>query len=226
MIRSDCSSTHRASPLDSLKDLDYCCREAKSSSVARIFGIRASNSLPPSQEPPSSTTRPLTSATAITAPIVNGVIMRNRKNSISTDGNTVTKETTTWVRGNTSRRTPLPSTGLRRCAARRRPRHAQMPGTDQIADNPCRQQYDHPCRSGKPCAIDHVKRNPERCRKRRHATALRTTAEMSLIVALVGALVHMPKCYARRSAAQFSPYARWASTAPWRRWPGRRSAHS
>lgn len=167
MIRSDCSSTHRASPLDSLKDLDYCCREAKSSSVARIFGIRASNSLPPSQEPPSSTTRPLTSATAITAPIVNGVIMRNRKNSISTDGNTVTKETTTWVRGNTSRRMPLPSTGLRRCAARRRPRHAQMPGTDQIADNPCRQQYDHPCRSGKPCAIDHVKRNQERCRKRR-----------------------------------------------------------
>lgn len=167
MIRSDCSSTHRASPLDSLKDLDYCCREAKSSSVARIFGIRASNSLPPSQEPPSSTTRPLTSATAITAPIVNGVIMRNRKNSISTDGNTVTKETTTWVRGNTSRRMPLPSTGLRRCAARRRPRHAQMPGTDQIADNPCRQQYDHPCRSGKPCAIDHVKRNQERCRKQR-----------------------------------------------------------
>lgn len=162
MIRSDCSSTHRASPLDSLKDLDYCCREAKSSSVARIFGIRASNSLPPSQEPPT-----LTSATAITAPIVNGVIMRNRKNSISTDGNTVAKETTTWVGGNTGRRMPLPSTGLRRCAARRRPRHAQMPGTDQIADNPCRQQYDHPCRSGKPCAIDHVKRNLERCRKRR-----------------------------------------------------------
>lgn len=161
MIRSDCSSTHRASPLDSLKDLDYCCREAKSSSVARIFGIRASNSLPPSQEPPT-----LTSATAITAPIVNGVIMRNRKNSISADGNTVAKETTTWVGGNTSRRMPLPSTGLRRCAARRRPRHAQMPGTDQIADNPCRQQYDHPCRSGKPCAIDHVKRNLERCRKR------------------------------------------------------------
>lgn len=161
MIRSDCSSTHRASPLDSLKDLDYCCREAKSSSVARIFGIRASNSLPPSQEPPT-----LTSATAITAPIVNGVIMRNRKNSISADGNTVAKETTTWVGGNTSRRMLLPSTGLRRCAARRRPRHAQMPGTDQIADNPCRQQYDHPCRSGKPCAIDHVKRNLERCRKR------------------------------------------------------------
>ena len=62
---------------------------------------------------------------------------------------------------------PLPGTGLRRCAARRRPCHAQMPGTDQIADNPCRQQYDHPCRSGKPCAIDHVKRNQERCRKRR-----------------------------------------------------------
>ena len=161
MIRSGCSSTHRASPLDSLKDLDYCCREAKSSSVARIFGIRASNSLPPSQEPPT-----LTSATAITAPIVNGVIMRNRKNSISADGNTVAKETTTWVGGNTSRRMLLPSTGLRRCAARRRPRHAQMPGTDQIADNPCRQQYDHPCRSGKPCAIDHVKRNLERCRKR------------------------------------------------------------
>lgn len=161
MIRSDCSSTHRASPLDSLKDLDYCCREAKSSSVARIFGIRASNSLPPSQEPPT-----LTSATAITAPIVNGVIMRNRKNSISADGNTIAKETTTWVGGNTSRRMLLPSTGLRRCAARRRPRHAQMPGTDQIADNPCRQQYDHPCRSGKPCAIDHVKRNLERCRKR------------------------------------------------------------
>ena len=161
MIRSDCSSTHRASPLDSLKDLDYCCREAKSSSVARIFGIRASNSLPPSQEPPT-----LTSATAITAPIVNGVIMRNRKNSISADGNTVAKETTTWVGGNTSRRMLLPSTGLRRCAARRRPRYAQMPGTDQIADNPCRQQYDHPCRSGKPCAIDHVKRNLERCRKR------------------------------------------------------------